>query len=83
MLDKDNFLIWYDDLGGDLTNNATMTKAFISNFFTLQKRFPHLDERTNLGLVIAGGWIGTNEWRHLNGIISSMNVPELINTLLV
>ena len=81
MLDRDNFLIWYDDLGGELDQNSTMTKAFISNFFALQKKFPFLDQRVNLGVVVAGGWIGTNEFRHLNGIISSLNVPQLIEGL--
>jgi hypothetical protein len=81
MLDKENFLIWYDDLGGDMEQNATMTKAFISNFYTLQEKFPFLDADKNIGMVVAGGWIGVHEWRHLNGIISSMNVRELIAAL--
>lgn len=75
MVDENNFLIWYDDLGND------MTKAFIDNFFALQKKLPFLSEKKNIGLLRARGWLGVNEYHHLNGLIGSMDVEKLIQSL--
>lgn len=72
LLDETNFLIWYDDLGG------AMTSAFINNFLTLQQKYPFLKE-SNMGLVRARGWLGVNEGHHLNGLIGSMNIQNLIH----
>jgi hypothetical protein len=74
LLDPNNFLVWYDDLGGG------MTSAFINNFYTLQKKFPFLDDKKNIGIIKARGWLGTNEYHHSNGLISSLDVRDLLQT---
>ena len=71
LLDPENFVIWYDDL------DELMTISFERNFLALKKKFSFLKDE-NIGTISIRGWLGVNEDYHVNGIISSMNVENLL-----
>jgi len=72
LFNEEHFVLWYDDMGGD------MTKGFFNNFVRLRETlFPHLNEN-NIALVSVNGWLGSQEFKHTNGIISNLNIHDIL-----
>lgn len=75
LFNEKHFILWYDDLGG------SMSTAFFSNFLRLkQQLFPHLTAN-NIALVEVSGWLGENEFKHMNGFISNLDVVQILKDL--
>lgn len=66
---SDEFLIYYDDLKGNLN------KAFLEISKDLSNKF---DIKSYTFLI--NGWVGNNEKMHKNGIITNLNFEEIIKT---
>jgi len=72
LIPSDKFLIWYDDL-------ESMRDSFFRTFTKLkEEKFPWLS-KDNIALVKVRGAFGVNEYQHLNGVITNLNITKIIH----
>jgi hypothetical protein len=75
LIDTSNFFFMYNSLGND------MSKAFAKIFLLLQKKVPTLNTKKNIKLLRVRNWLGINEGHALNGMISTLDLDQLISEL--
>lgn len=75
---NDNFILYYDDLNFQKPRNIkeNMTDAFFIIAKELQKNYTNI----NVALLKVNGWLGNNEYKHVNGIITTLNLKEIITS---
>jgi predicted O-methyltransferase YrrM len=76
ILAKD-FVLYYDDLLWDedkLTGEKTMNQAFLENAQKISKNNPNV----KTCLLKVNGWIGQHEYKHCNGLITTLPIEALL-----
>jgi len=68
-LDED-FILYYDDLG-----NEAMRYVFLDIATDIHKKRPN----TTSALLEVNGWLGQHEHAHLNGIVTSLNIGQILS----
>ena len=66
----DDFILYYDDLG-----NEAMRHIFFDIATDIHKKRPN----TTSALLEVNGWLGQHEHAHLNGIITSLNIDQILS----
>lgn len=75
---SDNFILYYDDLQMHLERSGyeDMTDAFLVIAEDFQKKYTNL----TIALVKVNGWLGNHEFKHVNGIITTLNLKEIFKS---
>jgi hypothetical protein len=66
----DDFILYYDDLG-----NEAMRHVFLDIATDIHRKRPN----TTSAFIEVNGWLGQHEHRHLNGIITSLNIGQILS----
>lgn len=75
---NDKFILYYDDLQFHKPRNKheTMTDAFFSIAEEIQKKYTNI----TVALLKVNGWLGNHEHKHVNGIITTLNLKEIFDS---
>ena len=64
----DDFILYYDDL-----QNPSMQKFFLE----ICQKYKEKDASISTALLAVNGWLGQHESPHINGIITSIDMPKI------
>ena len=65
---SDDFILYYDDL-----QNPSMQKFFLE----ICQKYKEKDASISTALLAVNGWLGQHESPHINGIITSIDMPKI------